>query len=244
LGKIKAEDIKNFKVEGKVFDEKTLFAIYKLMSRGVVKTVESTVKEGKESVVLSGKDKDDNWLALKVYRVLHCDFKTMWKYLIADPRFFRVRKSRRHIILTWAKREFKNLKIAFNAGVSCPKPIAIYENVLVMRFIGEEGIPAPRLVDVEIEIEDLEEIYSQIVEEMKKMARAKLIHGDLSPFNILLLDKPYLIDFSQGITYEHPLASQFLSSDVKNINKFFEKKGVKINENLYEELAQLLGLKK
>jgi RIO kinase 1 len=228
--KIRLEDIKEFKIERKVFDERTLFAIYKVVTKGFVKSVESLVKEGKESLIVSAKDKNENWLALKIYRTSYCDFKSMWKYLIADPRFKGIKKARRSVVYNWCRREFSNLKTAFDFGINCPEPIAFYENVLVMKFIGENGIPAPRLVDLKLEKGEAEVIYKLIFEEMKKLLKAKLVHTDLSPYNILIWEKPYLIDFSQAVTFEHPFAKEFFERDVKNINNFFEKFGVKVKK--------------
>jgi RIO kinase 1 len=240
--KIRLEDIKEFKIERKVFDHRTLLSIFNLMKKGYVETVETIVKEGKESVVVAAKDRKDNWLALKVYRTLHCDFKSMWKYLAGDPRFKNIKKNRWLVVKTWCRREFKNLKIAFKAKVNCPKPIAFNNNVLAMSFIGEKAISAPRIVDIILKQRDLKKIYGLILNEMKKLAKVKLIHTDLSPYNILIFDKPYLIDFSQAVTEKHPLAKEFLKRDVKNINNYFKKRGIKINSNIFDDLVKIIGL--
>lgn len=229
-----------FKIESKVFDRRTLAAIFKLMKKGVIKFLVSVVKEGKESVVLSAKDDKDKWIAVKIYRTMYCDFKNMWKYLISDPRFKKIRKNRWDVVVNWCKREFKNLGIAFNNKVSCPKPIAFNGNVLVMSFIGKGGVPAPRLVDVKLK--NYSEIYKKIIKEMKRLAKAGLIHTDLSPYNILIFDKPYIFDFSQAVTKKHPLSKEFLERDVNNINNFFEKKGVKVNNNLFIELCKIMRI--
>jgi len=227
--KIRLEDVKEFKIERKVFDDKTLFAIYKLMLKGVVNSAESMVREGKESLVISGKDKKGKWLALKIYRTKHCDFKSMWKYLIADHRFSRIKKNRRNVVYNWCKREFRNLKIAFKAKVSCPKPIAFYENVLVTKFIGKNGKPAPRLVDVRLSKEDAKYLYRLVLKEMKKLYKAGLVHADLSGWNILLhKGKIFLFDLSQTVTLRHPLAKEFLRRDLKNINSYFKKFEVEV----------------
>ncbi|MGC9059138.1 MAG: serine protein kinase RIO [Candidatus Aenigmatarchaeota archaeon] len=228
------------KIEGKVYDRRTLMAIYKLMKKGIIHTLESTIKEGKESVIVSAKNKEGKWLAVKIYRVEHCDFKSMWKYLVSDYRFERIRKDRWHVVINWAKREFKNMKIAFEFNVSLPEPFTVYQNILVMSFIGENGIPAPNLAQLEREELDWKKIYDEVKEEMFKLAKAKLIHTDLSAFNILYFDKVYLIDFSQAVTDKHPLALQFLERDVKNINNFFKKMNVEIDENLFEKLKEVI----
>ena len=242
--KIRLEDIKELKIESKVFDEKTLSVIFKLLDRKIIGSIESTIKEGKESVIFSAKDKNNKWLALKVYRTFHCDFKSMWKHLALDPRFKGLKKNRRAIVYNWCKREFRNLKIAFANGVLCPEPIAFKENVLVISFIGNDGKPTPRLIDVILNEEDLEIVYKLVLKEMEKLAKVKLIHTDLSAYNVLFFGIPYLIDFSQGVTPKHPLAKDFLKKDIENINSYFERFGVKVKspEELFENLSKIMGL--
>ncbi len=56
---------------------------------------------------------------------------------------------------------------------------------------------------------------------------AKLVHGDLSEFNLLYHDdKIVMIDVSQSMEDNHPLAIEFLKRDIYNINSFFRNKGV------------------
>lgn len=238
--KIRFEDVKDFKIERKVFDERTLYTIYKLMTKGFIKSVESAVKEGKESLVLSAKGKNNNWLALKIYRTKYCDFKSMWKYLVGDPRFSGIKKSRRAVIFNWCKREFKNLKIAFKAKVSVPRPITFKENVLVIDFIGKNGKLAPRLINVKLKPRGASKIYAFILGQIKKLVKAGLVHSDLSAYNILIWDKPYLIDFSQAVPLKHQLAKQFLERDIKNINSYFKKVGVKVKDPK-DQVKKLIG---
>ncbi len=242
MGEKKREFIKeqeNFKVERGVFDERTLLNIYKLMNKGYIDSVESIVKEGKESVVLAGLDKDGNWLAIKVYRTAACDYKNMWKYLVGDPRVRGLKKDRWSVVSTWCKKEFKNLKRAKAFGVTCPDAIAFRENVLVMSFIGEDGIPAPRLVDVELD--DPKDVYDMVIDEMIKLSKAGLVHADLSAYNMLWYEKVWIIDFSHSLPLKHHiLAEEFLRRDVKNVNKYFNKLGVETlgDEELYEKLIK------
>jgi len=237
MQKIRLEDIKEFKIEHGVFDEKTLFAIYKLITKGIVKSVESLICEGKEAVVLSAKDKNGKWLALKVYRI-EADFKTMWQYLAGDPRFFGLKKHRRTVITTWCRREYKNLSVCYEAGVNCPKPIAFKENILVEEFVGEDGELAPRLVDVNLKEEDVQNVYNIVMEDMKKIVRAGLVHADLSEYNIMIWNRPFIIDFSQAVPLSHMQAEEFLKRDIKNINKYFKKSGARIKdgEEIFESL--------
>ncbi|UCD73439.1 MAG: hypothetical protein JSW01_01995, partial [Candidatus Bathyarchaeota archaeon] len=55
-----------------------------------------------------------------------------------------------------------------------------------------------------------------------------LVHGDLSEFNIMILDKKVvLFDISQSVLVDHPLSTELLERDVRNLNRFFKKQGVK-----------------
>jgi len=212
------------------------------MTKGYIKSVENFVKEGKESLVLSGKDKNNEWLAIKIYRVEYSDFKNMWQYLAGDPRFSGLKKDRRMVVFTWCKREFKNLKIAYDAGINCPKPITFNENVLVSEFIGENGELAPPLSEIKFNPEDAQWVYNFILEQMEKIVKAGLIHTDFSSYNILFFNKPYIIDFSQAVPLKHPMAKEFLKRDIKNMNSYFKKLGAKVKneDELFNKLSEMI----
>ena len=55
----------------------------------------------------------------------------------------------------------------------------------------------------------------------------RLVHADLSEYNILLHDGHLrVIDVSQSVEHDHPQALEFLRNDCSNISDFFRKKGV------------------
>ncbi len=240
--KKKREYAKDLKIERGVFDRRTMLTLHGLLNKHILDEIIGITKEGKESVVLSGKSRD-KYVAIKIYRTDACDFKTMWRYLVGDPRFSRVRKNRRFIVNVWCQREFKNLVITKKAGVLCPEPIAFKENVLVMSFIGEKDIPAPMLIN--IKPPNPKKLYEDVLKNMRKLTKAGLIHGDLSAYNILYLEKPFFIDFSHGATTENPLAPELLKRDIKNINSYFSKLNVRVknSEILYNQLIKLIRKK-
>jgi len=149
----------------------------------------------------------------------------MKSYIYGDPRFYKIGSSTHKIIYTWARKEYKNLKRMSKHSIEVPKPIFILKNLLVMEFIGEKnGTPAPRLKDVE-QVSNPEMLYNEILDYIWQMfVEAKLVHGDLSEFNILYYKKkPVIIDVSQAVSIEHPKSLFFLTRDVKNIMKYFRK---------------------
>lgn len=53
------------------------------------------------------------------------------------------------------------------------------------------------------------------------------MHGDLSEYNLLWWDnKVYMIDVSQSVEHDHPMALDFLRRDCAVMNDFFRKNNV------------------
>ena len=225
------------KVWAGIFDNTTIMSIYKLMQRGYIKELIKPIKEGKESLVLAGEKN----IAIKAYAIRASNFKKMQPYLFGDPRFSRIKRNQRSIIFAWCKKEFKNLQRAKKAGVSCPEPIAFFNNILVMGFIGKNLESAPRLSDIKIDNPLAKKLFNDIINNMKLLhKKAKLVHGDLSEFNILLYrNKPVIIDLSQAVLLEHPNADYFLKRDIKNVCNYFRKHGIESKEDkIYKEITK------
>ncbi|EHK01727.1 Non-specific serine/threonine protein kinase [Candidatus Haloredivivus sp. G17] len=73
-----------------------------------------------------------------------------------------------------------------------------------MEFVGEEFSPYPKLK--EVNIENPEAALDQALNKIKALwEEEKLVHGDLSEYNILVEeDELVWIDFSQGVHESHP----------------------------------------
>jgi len=220
-----------------VFDKPTLMTVYKLLDKGILGELYGAISAGKESKIYWARDTSGRELAVKIYLTTTSGFRRgMLLYIEGDPRFKRIKHDRRTIVYTWALKEFKNLDKAFKAGVSVPEPIHIKRNVLVMSFIGEDGRPAPLLKDVDLE--EPAQTYWEIMTQVRRLwKRAKLVHGDLSEFNVMLWNKKTIIfDVSQSVLIDHPLSLRLLERDINNLNKFFKKQGVK-TPNIQESVG-------
>ncbi len=220
-----------------VFDERTIFLLRKLLDKQIIGEFIGIINAGKEANVYLAYDKEGNEIAIKIYKIDSNTSRWMKNYIIGDPRFKKVGKNSSQIIFLWAKKEFKNLKQAYHAGLSVPQPIYVKNNVLIMEYIGDGPTPAPILKNVK-SLENAEKLFDEVYQFIKVLYKAKLVHGDLSEFNILMLDqKPIIIDISQAVSIDHPKSDQYLIRDIKNVINFFSKFGIEtptVKEAFYD----------
>jgi len=218
-----------FKVFGNVFDNFTVRTIIKLSSKlNFDPYTLSPLFIGKESnVFLCLKEKEEEVIVLKIYRLETCDFNRLYDYIKYDPRFVNLKKQRRKIIFAWTQREYRNLLKAREANVRVPTPYAFENNVLAMEMIGDDN-PARKLKDKIPK--DLQQFFDKTIQQTKKLLKAGLVHGDLSQFNILNYhDSPVFIDFSQATPTVTVNALELLLRDIRNLCTFFEKRGLKLD---------------
>lgn len=218
----------DYDVFDNVFDLPTLMAINELRSDGVILYIKSSLAAGKESKVYLAVAPDGSLRIAKIYLTVSAEFKKRLQYIAGDPRFSDLKPGSRSLIMTWARKEFKNMHTAHAVGVRVPLPIAVKKNVLVMEFVSDsEGNPVPALINTEeITLND----YQQVIEQMTMLyQKAKLVHADLSEYNIFKTDVGIMLfDFGSAIDIQHPNSKQFLLRDVMNINRFFEKRGIEV----------------
>jgi len=238
---MKEKRSEEYEVLEEVFDRSTLMTIYDFLNKGTIDQIFGSVKAGKESKLYWGKDREGTPLAIKIFLTISAEFRRgMIPYLEGDPRFAHIKHDSRSLVYAWAQKEFKNLTQATEAGVRVPKPIDVSHNVLIMEFIGPEGESAPLLR--EIELKNPRRTYSRIIENVKRLyQKAKLVHGDLSEYNIMVWrNQPILFDVSQAVPLEHPMADQLLRRDLENLNRYFKRLGVEVIplEELYKKVTE------
>lgn len=234
--RMRIKDSSDREVFGDVFDTATLMALYELAKKGFIDAMGGSVSTGKEANIFHAVAKKDGELeiAVKIYMISTANFNAMREYILGDPRFTGIKQSRKDIIMAWAKKEFKNLKRAEEAGVRVPKPYTVRRNILLMEFIGKDGVPMPQLKDVQLTEKEARHIFDMIVGYMTLLySRAGLVHADLSEYNILVdmnNMEPVIIDMGQSVMIDHFNAETFLKRDVDNIARFFKKLNIPVNE--------------
>lgn len=203
-----------------VFDTKTLLTLYHMFNKRILDEVNGVISTGKEANVYWAIQPDGTDVALKIFRITTFNFKRISLYLEGDPRFSRIPKARTGLISAWASKEFKNLQRAHGVGVRVPKPIQVQRNILVMEFIGEDGVPAPTMQQQDPD--DPEATRTAILQAASILYReAQLVHADLSEYNVMLWNGPVLIDVSQAVVLDHPHSEMFFERDIRNILNYF-----------------------
>ena len=87
---------------------------------------------------------------------------------------------------------------------------------------------------------DLEKWYKLIIEFIVTLAKNGIIHGDLSPYNILNYNgEPFIIDFSQALKLSS-ITVNFLIRDITNVNNWFlalKYKNIKEIQSILDEIG-------
>lgn len=208
-----------------VFDKATNFALNELMARGEISYLNGVVRAGKEARVYWGVASDGSPRAVKIYLTASAEFKKRMRYVAGDKRFQQLPGSVRQMIRLWVQKEYKNLRLAAEAGIRVPEALAFNENILVMEFIGTPPAPAPTFAEAEVDALDYKWTIKTIRDLYKK---ADLVHADLSEYNIF---KPapkerVLFDMGSAVLSSHPESKELLLRDITNVVRFFKKRGV------------------
>jgi len=217
-----------------VMDPRTRMILFKLLNRGFIGEINGCISTGKEANVYhaTGGSELSGDIAIKVYKTSILVFKDRDRYVSGEFRFRQGygKKNPRKMVQTWAEKEMRNLVRIHNAGIPSPKPILLRSHVLLMEFLGGNGWPAPRLKDANLSESKARELYRSLIFNVRRMFHTcKLVHGDLSEYNLLLHQgEAAIIDVSQSVEHDHPHALEFLRKDLFNVTQFFRKLGVAV----------------
>jgi RIO kinase 1 len=102
------------------------------------------------------------------------------------------------------------------------------DNVILMEYLGDVGIPAPPLVNVRLRPEEARPIFNSLIENIDLMLGQDVIHGDLSAHNILYWDGAVrIIDFPQAVApHVNPSAEMLFARDVERVCQYFARYGI------------------
>ncbi|MEO8900963.1 MAG: RIO1 family regulatory kinase/ATPase [Polyangiaceae bacterium] len=200
-----------------------------LLAEGVITEIYGRLKSGKEADVYAVCYGEDV-VAAKVYKDrAQRSFKSNATY--KEGRAVRNTRSQRAMDRgskfgqeaaedAWKAAEATALYKLHGAGVRVPTPVLFLEGVLFMELVrGHDGEPAPRLIDTELSPEEARAAYLDMLAQLVRILSCDLIHGDLSPYNVLwaaggatLIDFPQIVAAAQNSNSE-----SFFMRDARNI---------------------------
>lgn len=142
----------------------------------------------------------------------------------------------------WPAQEWSMLRRAWDAGVSVPYPVERTDEGLLMEFIGTEERAAPKLAEARLSADELPSAWEQLVESVRALTAAGLVHADLSAYNLLWWNgRMVLIDLPQAVEFiTNADAPDLLHRDVANVAAWFARHGIEVDvEAVFAELLAL-----
>ncbi|CDW91407.1 serine threonine-protein kinase rio1 [Stylonychia lemnae] len=243
--RIRVKDKNDRATVDQVLDPRTLIVLHKMVKNQKLDQIYGCLSTGKEANVYLAEGHMDldtmelknpaeykREFAIKIFKTSILVFKDRERYVEGEFRFRKghCKSNPRKMVQLWAEKEVRNLKRLnqTNGLIKAPRPFLLKNNVIVMEFIGETGLGAPRLKDADII--DIQQTYTDVLFIMRRMYQmCRLVHADFSEYNMLYYNgEVYVIDVSQSVEHDHPMALDFLRRDCANVNDFFKKRGLQV----------------
>ena len=151
-------------------------------------------------------------------------------------------------ITSWIEHEYQALRILHQAGADVPRPISQDRNTILMEYIGETHNPAPTLNSLTLSLEEARRLFDRLIENIRIMLSHKIIHADLSAYNVLYFKGVIsIIDFPQVVDpLFNPSGYTIFERDVERICQYFRQYKIfanhkKLATSMWEEI---LGIEK
>jgi RIO kinase 1 len=129
--------------------------------------------------------------------------------------------------VTWSAAEFTAMSRMYERGIAVPYPVQVSGTEMLMEFIGDGKVAAPRLASSSATGSELADLFAQVCEILLGIARAGCAHGDFSPYNLLVdrgrvvaIDLPQLVD-----VVANPNGMALLERDCVNVCEWFTRRG-------------------
>jgi RIO kinase 1 len=224
------------------FDLDEVFAPF--VDLDLISEVREPIKSGKEATVYrcrAGRGRgsgDQAELALKVYRArsersfkndaLYREGSMLERIGGGNTRAARALRTRTRFgravqETTWTAREWEVLSRLHGAGMCVPEPVhASGSAVLMELFTDDDGAVAKPLIAARLAPEVASALFDALCLDVERMLWLDVLHGDLSPYNILWNGAGYrVIDFPQAVDPRfNGNALRLLERDLLNIGRF------------------------
>ncbi len=242
------------------FDDVGLQNLYEA---GYFDELVSEVKSGKEATLYLVKGAK-GYLAAKLYRdaaLRACKNNQLY----TEGRFISRNRRKRVLSLAkqakiepelafWVQHEYNEIWALYQAGIPVPEPVidpkgtdvVLSGRVVLMAFIGDGDNPAPRLADVSLTKNEVQQAWEQSLTILSQLLKIGRVHGDFSTFNMLWhKEKVILIDFPQMIEVkQNPHALMILKQDINSLCSSFAGLGINSSpDEVFDYLGKQLNLK-
>ena len=210
---------------------------------GLIHSVIRPIKSGKEASVhlcrANPSTTDERLAALKVY---HPPDRRAFRDegLYRDGEFIKPRRVRTAVekrtrfgrevaAAIWVNREWEMLRELHAAGADVPRGIACSDRAILMTYVGDEDDAAPQLRSYRLERSEADDLFRQVIRNVELFLYRNVIHGDLSPYNVLVWDgRVTVIDLPQAVDpRKNRHARALLERDVERVVEHFEPLGVR-----------------
>jgi RIO kinase 1 len=129
---------------------------------------------------------------------------------------------------SWTAREWEVLSRLHSAGHAVPEPVHVAVDSLLMELFDDgQGGAAPPLATARPSPELAQSLFAALCDDVERMLAQHVLHGDLSPYNVLWNGEGYrIIDFPQAVDPRfHASAFALLERDLRNVGGFFGRFG-------------------
>ncbi|MBQ4833806.1 serine protein kinase RIO [Pseudoalteromonas sp. MMG010] len=136
----------------------------------------------------------------------------------------------------WQNAEVDALSRLAKVGVRVPQTYWCIDGVLLMELVCDsEGDVAPQLGEVSMSAEQAVKQHAMMIENIKLMLCAGLIHGDLSEFNVLVDENgPVVIDLPQAVNAAANNSAQAMfARDVNNMRRYYSEYAPQLKQTQY-----------
>lgn len=206
-----------------------------LIEEGLIDSVICQLMSGKEAMIYMVRSGEQVRCA-KVYKESNkCNFHQRVCY--TEGR--RIKNSRRARAMengsfygrsareeAWQSTEVDMLCRLGMAGVRVPKFYNFFAGVLLMELITDaEGNVAPRLNDMILTPKQARSYHKILIQQIVTMLSAGIVHGDLSPYNVLINSQgPVIIDLPQAVNAaSNHQARYMIKRDIDNLTAFLSR---------------------
>jgi RIO kinase 1 len=210
---------------------------------GLIDRVIRPIKSGKEASVhlcrANPRTTGEELVALKLYHPLNRrDFRDETMY--RDGEWIKERRIRvalekktrfgREVQgMIWVDREWETLRALSEGGVPAPRPIERTGEAILMTYIGDEDLAAPQLRSrAPADRHETRALLDQVLGAIQRMLFLNVVHGDLSPYNLLLWEgQVTVIDVPQAVDpRKNRHARSFLERDIERVCDWASSHGV------------------